>query len=334
MPTVFWDGTGATVIWYAPGDAGKWMKVRMTFSGEILGPPSPLAMAVTDPGVMTAAPIDGGLLAVWEQSGGILRCMRVQQDGSSTTNTLATDVMVGPGEAWVSLVTEADGALVAWVDEIGAPTLARVDDACQIVWGPEAPPLPGGEVVLGAPAVAVKGGVILVGWPADDGASEGFHRVIAYDTEGTPGEAQVWQDGPGVVEFGLRLFPKTLGFGYVGLTLGPFGGGVPTPILRDLDKDGIPKAAPSAPIPTPPGAGDRALVGAAHRRHLHGGLGGPGFGDALARRVPRRRLCGRRPDLHLQPWARGTPGARARVHCADPRCRPHRGLVFVPHRPG
>ncbi|MFH1531567.1 MAG: hypothetical protein ABIK09_12635 [Pseudomonadota bacterium] len=252
LPAAVWDGTGATVIWYAPGDAGKWMQVRMTFQGEVLGAPAPLAMGVTDPGVLSAAPVDGGLLAVWEQSGGILRCMRVQQDGSSVTNTLATDVMAGPGEAWVSLVPEAEGALIAWVDEAGAPALARVDDACQLVWGPVAPPLPEGEIVLGAPGIAVKDGVTLVGWPADDGAGEGYHRVLAYDQGGTPGEAQIWQDGPGVVEAGLRLFPRTLGFGFHGLTLGPFGGGVPTPILRSLDKDGVPKASPSAPIPTPP----------------------------------------------------------------------------------
>jgi len=252
LPTVLWDGTGATVFWYAPGDPGKWMKVRMTFKGELLGAPGPLAMDVTDPGVLTAAPMGTGFIAVWEQSGGVLRCMRVQQDGSSVTNTLATDTMAGPGEAWVSMVPEAEGALIAWVDAAGAPALARVDGTCQLVWGPEAPPIPEGEVVMGAPAIAQKDGVTLVGWPADDGAGEGYHRVLAYDAMGTPGEAQTWQDAPGVMEAGLRLFPRALGFGFLGLTLGPFGGGVPTPILRDLDKDGVPKAAPSAPIPTPP----------------------------------------------------------------------------------
>ena len=178
--------------------------------------------------------------------------MRVQQDGSSNTNTLAIDALAGPGEARVSLVGAPDGALAAWLDETGAPMLARVDDACQVVWGPEAPPLPEGETVLGAPAVALKDGVTLVGWTADDGAGEGFHRVLAYGAAGLPGVPQTWQDGPGVVEAGLRLFPKSLGFGYLGLTLGPFGGGVPTPILRDLDKDGVPKASSEAPFPTPP----------------------------------------------------------------------------------
>ena len=252
LPLVLWDGTGATMIWYAPGEPGKWMKLRMTFTGALLGTPAPMAMDVAAPGAMAAVPMGSGLLAVWEQSGGILRCMRVQQDGSSTTNTLATDGKAGPGEAWLSVVPEAAGALVAWVDAAGAPALARVDDACQVVWGPEAPPLPGGEAVLGAPAVAVKSGLTLVGWAADDGAGEGYHRVLAYDAAMAPGEAQTWQDGPGVVEAGLRLFPRTLGFGFHGLTLGPFGGGVPTPILRDLDKDGVPKASPSAPIPIPP----------------------------------------------------------------------------------
>jgi len=252
LPGVFWDGTAASILWYAAGDPGKWMKVRMTFDGQVMGTPAPQAMDVSDPGALAAIPLDGGLLAAWEQSGGILRCMRVQTDGSSATTTLATDAMSTPGEARVSVFAEAEGALVAWLDQAGAPVVVRVDDGCQPTWGPEAPPLPAGEVCLGAPAISSKDGVTLVGWPADDGAGEGHHTVLAYDAAGTPGQVQTWQDGPGAVESGLRLFPKDLGFGFFALTLGPFGGGVPTPIIRDLGADGVPEAAPGAPIPTPP----------------------------------------------------------------------------------
>lgn len=252
LPAVLWDGTGATMIWYAPGDAGKWMKLRMTFTGDLLGTPAPMAMDVAEPGFLSALPMGGGsLLAAWEQSGGIIRCMRIQQDGSSTTNTLATDGMAGPGEARLSMIPDPEGALVAWVDAAGAPVLARVDDACQIAWGPEAPPLPEDELVTGGPVTAAKDGVTLVGWPAKD-ADEGYHRVLTYDAAWNPSGNQTWQDGPGVVEEGLRLFPRPLGFGFHALTLGPFGGGVGTPILRELDKDGVLKASPVAPFPTPP----------------------------------------------------------------------------------
>ncbi len=252
QPMILWDGTGATAIWYAPGEPGKWMKIRMTFKAELLGEPGLLAMDVVAPGFLSAIPTPGGgFQVVWEQSEGILRCMRVQQDGSSTTNTLATDVITGLDGANVSLASEETGARVAWVDDAGAPHLALVDESCQIVGEPLALPLDEGETLLAVPVTAAKDGVTLVGWSGYD-AEEGFHRVLSYDGAWSLTETQTWQDGPGVVEEGLRLFPRTLGFGFLGLTLGPFGGGVPTPILRDLDKDGIPKAAPGAPFPTPP----------------------------------------------------------------------------------
>ena len=149
---------------------GRWMKVRMTFDGQVLGAPAPQAMDVVDPGALAAIPLAGGLIAAWEQSGGILRCMRVQTDGSSSTTTLATDAMAAPGQAGVSVFAEAQGGLITWLAQGGGPVIVRVDDMCQPVWGPEAPPLPDGETVLGAPAVASRDGVTLVGWPADDGA--------------------------------------------------------------------------------------------------------------------------------------------------------------------
>ena len=251
LPAVVWDGTGLTVLWYGPGDPGAWMKIRMTFDAQILGTPALQATDVVDPGVLVAIPVPSGLIAVWEQSGGILRCMRVQADGSSTTTTLATDARVAPGEAWTLLSPVGDGALVTWVDQSGAPVAAVVDDACQPGWGPVTPPLPDGETVLGPPAAAEKNGVYVVGWPADGGDGEGFSTVLAYDADAVPGEAQAWQDAPGVVEEGLRLFPKTLGFGFFGLTLAPFEGGTPTAILRDLDGAGLPKAAPLVPLPAP-----------------------------------------------------------------------------------